>query len=169
MGTPGWVRPERVADTRAIHAVHVASFPTFAESRLVEQLRHSGRLVASLVAELDERVVGHAAFSPVSAPAGAHGVGLGPVAVLPDYRRRGIAAELIRKGLETCRSSQFGWAVVLGEPAYYARFGFRDASDFGLTCEFGGSPAFQCLELISPSLPLEAGLVHYAPEFRPLR
>lgn len=158
-------RLEQPGDAAAIHAVHAASFPTEAEARLVSLLRASGHLSVSLVAEADGAVVGHVAFSPVSAATSAVGAGLGPVAVLESHRRQGIAARLIKAGLAACRTAGFGWVVVLGEPAYYARFGFRPASAFGLSDEYGGGPAFQVMELVPSGLPMGAGLVRYAPEF----
>lgn len=96
------------------------------------------------------------------------GAGLGPIAVAESHRRRGIAAELVRAGLEACREAGFGWVVVLGEPAYYARFGFRPAVEFGLSDEYGGGAAFQILELVTGAAPVGAGLVQYAPEFASL-
>lgn len=159
------IRPERPEDAQAIDDVHAAGFPTAAEARLVSLLREAGRLSASLIAEVDGAVVGHVAFSPVSVEAGSIGVGLTPVAVLPAHRRNGIAAQLIEAGLTASRLAGFGWAVVLGEPAYYARFGFRPAPEFGLSDEYGGGDAFQALELIPGALPVGAGLVRYAPEF----
>jgi putative acetyltransferase len=149
----------------AIHAVHAASFPTELEARLVGLLRTAGRLPVSLVAKVGGAVVGHIAFSPVTAASGAVGAGLAPVAVAAPHRRQGIAAELVRAGLEVCRADGFGWAVVMGEPEYYSRFGFRPASDFGLSDEYGGGPAFQAIELLAGALPVGAGLVQYAPEF----
>jgi putative acetyltransferase len=159
------IRAERVDDAAAIYAVHAGSFPTDAEARLVELLRAADRLPVSLVAEVGGVVVGHVAFSPVTASSGAAGAGLAPVAVAEAHRRRGVAAELVRAGLEACRDAGFGWAVVLGEPAYYGRFGFRPACEFGLCDEYGGGPAFQAVELVCGALPAGAGLVRYAPEF----
>lgn len=159
------VRPERPGDEPAIYAVHAASFPTDAEARLVDRLREAGRLAVSLVAEIDGVVVGHIAFSPVTTVSGATGAGLAPVAVVEAHRRHGIAAALVRAGLEACRAVGFGWAVVLGEPAYYGRFGFRAAAEFGLSDEYGGGPAFQALELVPGELPMGAGRARYAPEF----
>jgi putative acetyltransferase len=159
------VRAERPGDESAIHAVHAVSFPTDAEARLVQLLRAAGRLTVSLVAEADGVIVGHVAFSPVTTAAGAVGAGLAPVAVLESHRRQGVAARLIAAGLAACRPAGFEWAVVLGEPGYYARFGFRPASAFGLSDEYGGGPAFQALELVPNGLPIGAGLVRYAPEF----
>ena len=159
------IHTERPDDVAAIYAVHAASFPTDLEARLVDLLRFAGRLAVSLVAESGDVVVGHIAFSPVTAASGAVGVGLAPVAVAESLRRRGIAAALVRAGLEACRAAGFGWAVVMGEPAYYSRFGFRPASEFGLSDEYGGGPAFQAMELVPGALPVGAGLVRYAPEF----
>jgi putative acetyltransferase len=159
------VQPEQPGDVAAIHAVHVASFPTDVEARLVDLLRARGHLTVSLVAEEDGRIVGHVAFSPVSTATGAIGIGLAPVAVLPSHRRQGIAARLIEVGLSACRSAGFAWCVVLGDPAYYSRFGFQPASLFGLHDEYGGGPAFQVMALVAAGLPSGAGLVQYAPEF----
>jgi putative acetyltransferase len=159
------VRPEQPRDVTAVHAVHTASFPTDLEARLVDRLRAAGRLRVSLVAEIGGAVVGHIAFSPVTAASAAVGAGLAPVAVAEPHRRQGIAAALVRAGLEACHAAGFGWAVVLGEPAYYSRFGFRPATECGLADEYGGGPAFQAIELVPGALPVGAGLVRYDPEF----
>lgn len=162
------IRSEQRGDLEAIHAVHAGSFPTDGEARLVALLRGSGSLSVSLVAVIDGRVVGHVGISPVTSDSGAAGAGVAPVAVAAPYRRRGIAAELVRAGLQASRALGLGWAVVLGDPAYYSRFGFRPASEFGLFDEYGGGPAFQAIELIPGSLPVGAGRVRYAPEFASL-
>lgn len=159
------IRRERPDDIGAIHRVHVDSFPTPVEAQLVDRLRDAAHLTVSLVAEVDGEVIGHVGFSPVSAASGAIGVGLAPVAVLPEYRRQGLAARLIEEGLNACKALGFGWAVVLGDPEYYSRFGFRPASDFGLVDEYGGGAAFQVMELAAGRIPVAAGLVRYAPAF----
>lgn len=162
------VRSERPDDVPAIHAVHAVSFPSALEARLVDRLRAAGRLVVSLVAEVDGSVVGHVGFSPVSVASGAIGAGLAPIAVAESHRRQGIAAELVRGGLLACQVAGFGWAVVLGEPAYYARFRFRPAAEFGLSDEYGGGSAFQAIELVPGALPEGGGVVQYAEEFASL-
>ena len=162
------VRTESSGDADAIYAVHAASFPAEGEARLVDALRAGGRLSVSLVAELDGAVIGHVAFSPVTTGDGVEGVGLGPIAVVEGERERGIGARLVEEGVAACRVAGFGWAVVLGDPAYYGRFGFRAAREFGLSDEYRGGDAFQALELIEGSLPRGAGLVRYAPEFAEL-
>ena len=159
------VRLEQPGDVSAIHAVHVASFPTDAEARLVGALRASERLFLSFVAAVDDEVVGHAGFSPVSLAGATDGIGLGPVAVLPDYRRRGIAEQIVREGLSACERSGRGFAVVLGDPDYYGRFGFEPASHFELRDEYGGGVAFQALAFRAGSIPTGGGLVRYSPEF----
>lgn len=159
------IRPEQPRDVSAIYGVNAACFPGDDEARLVDLLRAAGNLSVSLVAEDGGSIVGHVAFSPVNTAASVIGAGLGPLAVLDSHRRQRIAAELVRAGLEACREMGFGWCVVLGEPAYYRRFGFLAASEFGLSDEYGGGGAFQVIELIPNSLPVSAGWVRYAPEF----
>jgi putative acetyltransferase len=158
------VRPERIGDQDAIRVVHTASFPTAAEARLVDALRTAGRLDISLVAETAGEVVGHVAFSPVTLPGTVGGGGLAPVAVLPAFRRRGIAAALVREGLAAC-ASRYAFVVVLGDPRYYGRFGFLPASRWRLRDEYGGGDAFQALELRPGAIPAGGGVVRYCPEF----
>src|SRR5262249_7015656 len=121
------VRPERPGDVTAIHAVHAAAFPTDEEARLVDRLRDAGRALVSLVAEADGAIIGHVLFSPVSVGS-ASGVGLAPVAVLPAYQGRGVGSSLVREGLAVCRQGGYPFAVVIGGPGYYRRFGFSQAS-----------------------------------------
>ena len=159
------IRPEESGDQEAIHNVHEVSFPTEVEARLVEALRDAGRLCLSLVAEHQNRILGHVGFSPVSVAGAADGLGLAPVAVLPEHRRRGIAARLVRAGLAACEPAGYGFVVVLGDPSYYQRFGFQPARQWGLHDEYQGGDAFQALEIRRDSIPRGAGLVRYAPEF----
>lgn len=161
------IRPERPGDEPAIRAVLVDAFPTDAEARLVELLRKAGNLSVSLVAECDGEVVGHVGFSPVVTGSGAVGAGLAPLAVRASHRRRGIGGTLVESGLSASHDAGFGWAVVLGEPHYYGRFGFRPAPGVGLADEYGGD-AFQVVELAPGALPTGAGLVRYAAEFASL-
>ena len=159
------IRKERPGDVAGIHATHVACFPGEDEANLVDALRDNDRLLVSLVAVDDDGIIGHVAFSPVSADQGNPGVGLAPVAVTEANRCRGIAAKLIIAGLHACRDAGYGWAVVLGEPRYYGRFGFMPASKLGLDDEYGGEDAFAAVELLPNQLPTNAGLVKYCAEF----
>lgn len=157
------VRAECAGDAAAIARVVEAAFPGPAEARLVEALRGAGRLAVSLVAEVEGEVVGHIAFSPVCVAGAGDGLGLAPLAVLPAHQRRGVGAALVRAGLAACAAA--GFVVVLGDPAYYARFGFAPASRWGLSDEYGGGEAFQAIELRSGAIPTGACLVRYADEF----
>ncbi len=160
---------ETDADRERIRHVNAIAFGQDGEADLVDALRDSGVLVVSLVAEVNGSVVGHVAFSPVSlecAPEAHRGVGLAPVAVLPKHQRRGIAAELIRRGLAECATLGYSGAVVLGDPAYYGRFGFRPASEFGLRCEYDvPAEAFMALPLVESGFEDCSGLVRYDAAF----
>lgn len=162
------IRQESGADIEAIVAIHTASFPTAAEAALVDALRAAGRLSISLVAVEGDRVVGHVAFSPIRVDGVASGLGLAPLAVRPDCRQRGVAARLVREGLTLCRQASVGLVVVLGDPAYYSRFGFEPASRLRLRDEYSGGDAFQALTVGGDAVPAEGGLVQYSPEFAAL-
>lgn len=164
---PPRIRHETLADHRATHGVLIAAFPTPLEANLVAALRKSGHLRVSLVAVENGVVVGHVAFSLVSTekPTSVPGAALAPVAVHPAFERRGIGSSLIRHGLQACRENGFGWAVVLGDPGYYQRFGFESASRFGLANVYGVDEEFMALELRPACMPVNCGLVQYAPQF----
>lgn len=159
------VRPETAGDADAVRAVHVAAFPTPLEARLVDALRAAGKAVISLVAELDDAVVGHVLFSPVSVARGARrGLGLAPVAVLPRVQRRGVGSRLIGAGLAAAAALGQDFVVVLGEPDYYQRFGFATASRFGLLNAYGVDAPFMALAVHADGFEGVSGLVSYAPE-----
>jgi len=163
------IRPETPGDVDAIRRVNAAAFPTPLESRLVDALRAAGKATISLVAEeAGGEVVGHILFSPVTLDPpspGAAGLGLAPVAVVPERQSRGIGGELIRRGLALAADAGFGFIVVLGEPAYYGRFGFVKASSFGLGNDYGADDPFMALELLPGALAGLSGVARYEPEF----
>ena len=161
------IRNEQPGDFDSIHKLVAAAFPTEAEARLVDLLRAAGRLHISLVAVQNEQIVGHVAFSPVTSAndMSSLGLGLAPLAVAEADRRRGVGAALVRAGLQRCREMDVPYVVVLGEPEYYGRFGFRTAAECGLYDAYGGGAAFQVLELYEGGAPRDGGLVRYSPEF----
>lgn len=160
------IRLERPADIPAIREVLTRAFPSPLEAELVDRLRDAGRLSPALVTEVDDRIVGHVAFSPVAIAGEATDLlGLAPLAVLPAYQRRGIGSQLARAGLDHCRTAGAGAVVVLGEPEFYSRFGFTTASRYGLTNEYGVDEPFMVCLLSEDALRGRAGLVQYAPEF----
>jgi putative acetyltransferase len=158
------IREERPDDVPGIRQIHETAFPAPTEGRLVDELRHAGRLTISLVAVVERQPVGHIGFSPVIIGDIRTGLGLAPLAVLPEFQHRGIGGELVRNGLAACARYGTPFVVVLGEPGYYCRFGFQPAARWNLADEYGGGAAFQSLELVAGGTP-EGGLVRYAPEF----
>ncbi|MBO9710764.1 MAG: N-acetyltransferase [Caulobacter sp.] len=132
------IRAETAEDNEAIaHLIRaafaLAEHASGQEARIVERLRAADRLTLSLIAEDGGHVVGHAAFSPVTISDGSTGwYGLGPVAVLPGCWRRGVGRSLVDQGLQELRAIGARGCVVLGDPAYYRRFGFRAGPDLVL-------------------------------------
>lgn len=125
------IRDERPADAAAIRAVVTAAFATAphssgTEAAIVDTLRSSGALELSIIAEESGEIVGHVAFSPVSTGEDADAwYGMAPVSVRPDHQRKGVGYVLVETGLRRLKASGARGCVVLGDPAYYARFGFR--------------------------------------------
>ena len=159
------IRNEESKDTEQVRAILTATFPTEAESKLVDALRTNSKAIVSLVAVRDDQVLGHILFSPVSTtpPGEAKGIGLAPVAVCPDNQSQGIGSQLIREGLRLCKELGYDYCVVLGSPEYYQPFGFLKASNFGIKSEYGVDDEFMLIRFSTPELAY--GLVKYAPEF----
>ena len=164
------IRPEKREDAAAVRHVHLTAFRTAAEADLVERLRASGKAVIALVALDGDSIVGHVLFSPVALEplAGTVGLGLAPVAVLPDHEKHGVGRRLIQNGLAECHRWGAGFVVVIGDPPYYGRFGFEPAEKHGLHSEYGAGDSFMVFELASGALPPPGTLVKYAPEFSDL-
>lgn len=124
------IREENPLDIEAISAVHRAAFAGLSysaqtEHKIVCDLRASGSLLLSLVAEENATVVGHVVFAPVRIGGRAcPWVGLGPLGILPEWQGRHVGKALIEAGLERLRQSGIEGVVVLGDPEYYQRFGF---------------------------------------------
>ncbi len=124
------IRPEKPADISAIRSLTEAAFvgvehSSQTEAAIVDALRDAGALALSLVADRDGQIVGHVAFSPVQIDGhNTRWFGLGPVSVLPEFQRNGIGTALIEEGLRLINQGGAEGCVVLGDPGYYARFGF---------------------------------------------
>lgn len=170
------VREEEKADLNAIDQVHREAFPTEAEAKLVRDLRKAGDLVISVVAEVDvggrTEVVGHVAVSPMTLveQASVRGLlGMGPVAVRPGWQGRGVGAALVREAIRRAKLVRALAVFVLGEPAYYGRFGFEPATGAGFTGDYPESGgAFQVL-VLREGLPEHVrGQVRYARAFADL-
>lgn len=134
-------------DHAAIAAVVEAAFGNPAEARLVERLRGEHDAMFELVAVEDGEVVAHIMFSRLWADRDELYAALAPLAVRPDRQGRGLGSALVRSGLES--AVQFGafGVLVLGEPAYYPRFGFSAELAGKVAAPYSGLPAFMALAL----------------------
>lgn len=123
------IRAERPDDADAIRRITQAAFAlaehhSGTEGAIIDALRAANALVISLVATVDEEIVGHVAFSPVTIGTAVGWFGLGPVSVQPDLQKQGIGGALIREGLIRLKAVHARGCVVMGDPGYYQRFGF---------------------------------------------
>ncbi|WP_018352635.1 GNAT family N-acetyltransferase [Longispora albida] len=143
------VRAERPGDGGAVHRVHEAAFGRPEEARLVDALRYSKAWIGGLswVVTEDEVVVGHALITRVEVD-GAPALSLAPVAVLPECQGRGYGSAVVRAVLDAAAATGLPLVVVLGDPGYYARFGFEPASEYNLVAPWPGvGAAYQVLPL----------------------
>ena len=132
------IREEQPSDISAIFDLTKTAFEhhpfgDHTEQFITDALRAANALSLSLVTEDEGNIVGHVAFSPVSISGGGQNwYGLGPIAVLPELQKRGIGTSLINEGLSRLKSLGAEGCVLLGNPAYYERFGFANISDLVL-------------------------------------
>ena len=160
------IRKEAAADVAAIEALTIAAFRDAAHTSHTEQfilgaLRESGQLSVSLVADASGTVVGHVAVSPVTVSDGAMGwYGLGPISVAPERQGQGVGGQLVEHALAELRRLGASGCVVLGDPGYYARFGFIAEPSLALP---GVPPEYFQVIMFTDSLP--AGEVSYHESF----
>src|SRR4030042_2066139 len=161
------IRPETAQDYAAIHEVNALAFGQEVEPRLVEALRPLPEFIPelSLVAVEAGRVVGHILFSPMfieTKDGAVPALALAVLAVRPELQNQGVGSQLVRDGLERCRSLGHRIVVVVGHPNYYPRFGFSPARARGLEAPFPvPDEAFLALGLGAGALNGIAGVVTF--------
>jgi putative acetyltransferase len=163
------VRLEQTEDILDIRRVEEAAFGRTNEADLVDLCRDGGQAVLSLVAVDVKQIRGHILFTPLTLDPPHptwNGLGIGPVAVLPAFQRTGIGSQMMNFGLEVCRQHGFDFIVLLGDPAYYCRFGFIPGRELGLSSEYGDADDFQARELNPGVLFGVKAMVKYVPEFK---
>jgi putative acetyltransferase len=164
------IRPEIDGDSAAVRALNGQAFRGEAEASIVDKVRSSCAEVISLVAVEESNVIGHIFFSPVVAMSGedhVFGMGLAPMAVLPEYQNRGVGSILVKEGLRILKEIGCPFVVVLGHPNYYPRFGFEKASSYGLRAQWDDVPdeAFMVQFLKEPQEFNISGIVKFRSEF----
>ncbi len=164
------VREERPDDIDAIRCLNEKAFGQLTEANIVERLRENCPNLLSLVAIQAGQIVGHLLFSPVRIEGDGknmQGMGLAPMAVLPEFQRRGIGSLLVQNGLEILKNRSCPFVIVLGHPEYYPRFGFRRASLCGIRSQWEGVPdeAFMIRILDEEAMIGASGMARYQREF----
>ena len=164
------VRIEKPEDIPEVRKINELAFGQPTEANIVDKLRQACPSSISLVAEEGDALVGHIFFSPaVIEEAGRQieGMGLAPMAVLPDRQRRGIGSGLVRRGIDLLREKGCPFIIVLGHPGYYPRFGFVPASKHGISCQWVGVPdeALMVLILDESAMRGVSGIAKYREEF----
>ena len=163
------VRGEQAQDIPSISELNQLAFGQPQEGRIVDVLRNSCRDILSLVAVYQDRVVGHILFSPSSISMKERtitGMGLAPMAVLPEFQKKGIGTTLVRTGIFSLRARACPFIVVIGHPQYYPRFGFEKASTYHIESEWA-VPDEACMIMILDDIAMKGvqGTVCYRPEF----
>ncbi|MGD8582403.1 MAG: N-acetyltransferase [Gammaproteobacteria bacterium] len=159
------IREEELSDAEAIWNINADAFETEAEANLVNALRDSGCTFISLVAETDNKAVGHILFTPVELTGNKNKlkiIGLAPMAVLQQYQNKGIGSSLVKAGIEYCKLKGYDAVVVLGHPNYYPKFGFVPSVLYNIKSEYEvPDEVFMLLELMPGSLKGHQGVIKY--------
>ncbi|HAH07988.1 MAG TPA: GNAT family N-acetyltransferase [Elusimicrobia bacterium] len=161
------VRPQKPEESALIEEILRKAYGREEEARLFASLRGSQDFLpqASLVADHEGQLVGYVLFlkaSLVGANDSHPALAMALFAVLPEFQRRGMGERLIRHSLERCRGINHHLFFVIGDPAYFSRFGFQDAAASGLGVDFAAPPApLQVLDLSGSILGRVQGKIRY--------
>ncbi len=164
------IRKEEERDFKKVYEVNRLAFQQENESKLIDKIRNGENFVPdlSLVAKIDDEIVGHILFSRIKIVGDSifESLALAPVAVIPEFQKQGIGAELIKKGIEKAKELGFDSIIVLGHKEYYPKFGFKRASNWSIECPFEvPDEAFMAIELTEKAFEDKAGTVRYPDEF----
>jgi putative acetyltransferase len=164
------IRSETNRDINGIYHVNEQAFNRKTEADLVDNLRINKAITLSLIAEVEEKIIGHILFSPVIVQpdqSDYNSVTLAPLAVLPAYQHKGIGSQLIRTGLKECRLLGHDFVFLVGHSEYYPRFGFIQAKSKGFECEFEApDEAWMLIQLDKKTSIQTGGTVYFRTEFR---
>ena len=164
------IRQETPQDFQTVYEINHLAFEQEGESQLIEKIRKGETFVQelSLVAEQDDKVIGHILFSKIkiigeqSSPS----LALAPMSVHPDFQNKGIGSQLVTTGLQIAKNLNFEHVIVLGHKNFYPKFGFQNATNWNIRCPFEvPDDHFMAIELVEGSLKNKSGLVKYPPVF----
>jgi putative acetyltransferase len=160
------IREESAGDVAAIRDLNTCAFGQEQEANIVDALRSNDAVRLSLIALVDGRLVGHIMYSPITIGGKVTGAALGPMAVLPEYQRRGVGSELVERGNKQLEKDGCPFIIVLGHAEYYPRFGFGPASAHNVRCEWDvPDNVFMLLVLNEAKMRGVSGLANYRHEF----
>ncbi len=164
------IRKEEEKDHKNIYEVNKLAFEQENESKLIEKIRVGSNFIPdlSLVADINNRIVGHILFSKIKIIGNSifETLALAPMAVLPEFQKRGIGSNLINRGMEKAMELGFDSIIVLGHKDYYPKFGFKRASKWNIKCCFEvPDEVFMAVELIDGALEGKDGTIKYPDEF----
>jgi putative acetyltransferase len=162
------IRPEEPADHDAVRSLLQAAFgPGSVEADLVDALRAADAHVPDLclVALDDDEIVGHIFFTRARLSSSDEVLALAPMAVLPGRQREGVGSRLVEESLRLASETDFPFAIVLGHPEYYPRFGFEPAADHGVECPWKVPPEAWMAHRLPAHRSGARGLVTYPPAF----
>jgi len=165
------IRSEQNEDYDSIKRVNDEAFGQENEGLLVNALRKTSKYMPSLslVAEMNDNIIGHILFYPVTIKTDEGNfdvLSLAPIAVLPFYQKKGIGSRLVVKGLEKCKETDFDVVIVVGHPTYYPRFGFKPASKWKIQLPIDApDEAFMAYELKNKTHEKYAGMVILPKEY----
>ena len=164
------IRKEIQSDIEVIREINDLAFEQTEEGKIVDKLRDSCNGILSLVAVLDQKIVGHILFSPVKIKfrdIEIIGLGLAPMSVLPEFQNKGIGSKLIREGIRQIKETECPFIIVLGHERFYPRFGFERASLYGMKSQWEGVPdeVFMAMILNDKVMSGVSGVAAYRSEF----
>jgi len=165
------IREELPEDREAIRRINQEAFGGDAEADLVDALRDDGYSEVSMVVTSDGQAIGHILFSRVSIvteKGTVNALSLAPMAIHPNFRRRGIGTRLLYAGLDRCEKLGHRIVLVLGHPEFYGQFAFSVKLAEQIESPFGGGEAWMAMELVENAMRNVVGRVEFSPPFAAL-
>lgn len=167
------LRQEKETDFTEVFEVNKFAFEKENEAKLVDALRNNSKVFIpelSIVAVKNNKIVGHILFTKIKIKDKKENLNeslaLAPIAIIPEFQKKGIGTKLIKKGLEVAKDLGFKSVIVLGHEHYYPKFGFEPAEKWDIKPSFKVNPnVFMCIELVKDGLKNISGTVIYPKEF----